>query len=110
MHPYAFPYGIVHSSHAHARTHAQLHKVLGLIENSERFLQLALFQGVPLSVGASAEATLGAGLIAAKDSGTLVFLFLFFFLCISCFFLSPFLWCTNFFLFSSFFFFFFSSL
>lgn len=36
-------------------------RVLGKVENTERFLQLALFQGVPTAIGESAGSQMGAG-------------------------------------------------
>ncbi len=46
----------------------ELVRLLGKEEGNERFLQLALFQGVPRKTGVSAEAALGAGLIQASSS------------------------------------------
>eukprot|EP00808_Paulinella_micropora_P010323 g29546.t1 len=43
-------------------------KILGKVENTERFLALALFQGVPSQVGMSASAQLGSDLIMAGDT------------------------------------------
>lgn len=43
----------------------RLVRVLGKVENTERFLGVVLFQGTPINVGESAAAAQGAGLIAA---------------------------------------------
>jgi peptidylprolyl isomerase domain and WD repeat-containing protein 1 len=46
----------------------KLVRLLGKVENTERFLSLALFQGMPTDIGENASASLGAGAIMAKDS------------------------------------------
>jgi len=45
-----------------------LSKLLGKVENTERFLNLCLFQGVPTQVGTGQTQLMGAGLIQARDS------------------------------------------
>jgi len=46
----------------------KLVKVLGKVENTERFLGIALFQGIPSKQGESAAASLGSGIIMANAS------------------------------------------
>ena len=45
-----------------------LSRLLGKVENTERFLWLALFQGKPKEEGQSASAAVGSGLIKASES------------------------------------------
>jgi len=46
----------------------QLARLLGKMENTERFLNICLYQGHPREVGASAEAALGSGVIQASET------------------------------------------
>lgn len=46
----------------------KLFKILGKVENTERFLCLGLFQGIPQATGASMLAQAGAGTIMAKEA------------------------------------------
>ncbi len=46
----------------------QLVRLLGKMENTERFLNITLFQGTPLNVGESQAAAMGSGLILADQS------------------------------------------
>lgn len=46
----------------------QLVKLLGKVENTDRFLCLSLFQGVPSAIGAAMAAQMGAGTIMAKEA------------------------------------------
>jgi peptidylprolyl isomerase domain and WD repeat-containing protein 1 len=43
-------------------------RMLGQVENTERFCQIALFQGRPVEIGSSVEQSLGAGLIQSSSS------------------------------------------
>eukprot|EP00457_Paulinella_chromatophora_P004165 gb/GEZN01004175.1/.p1 GENE.gb/GEZN01004175.1/~~gb/GEZN01004175.1/.p1 ORF type:complete len:661 (+),score=78.16 gb/GEZN01004175.1/:19-2001(+) len=65
---YATPIGI---KLINIRTNT-LVKILGKVENTERFLTLALFQGVPSKVGMSASAELGSDLIMAGETAVQV--------------------------------------
>lgn len=46
----------------------QLVRLLGKVENTERFLSVCMFQGVPTKTGEGATSVMGAGLIQAKES------------------------------------------
>jgi len=49
------------------KTNQMVH-MLGKVENTERFLHIALFQGTPREVGTSEEAIMGANIIQAKST------------------------------------------